>query len=148
MKNNGTCSTDAGEVGLVSVVIPNYNRAYILGRTIDSVLQQTYRPVDVIVIDDRSTDDTRRLVEAFGSAVRYFYQINAGVSAARNRGFREARGEFVALLDSDDSWCSWKLRGAGAFDAVVPRSGNDLDGYGGGRFGWYGAASRVLAGYV
>ncbi|MBI3864414.1 MAG: glycosyltransferase family 2 protein [Planctomycetia bacterium] len=99
----------AGEPGLVSVVIPTYDRAYIIGRAIESVLQQTYRSVEVIVIDDGSTDDTRRVVEAFGPPVRYFYQTNAGVSAARNHGLRKARGEFVALLDSDDLWLPWKL---------------------------------------
>jgi glycosyltransferase involved in cell wall biosynthesis len=94
---------------LVSVVIPTYNRAYILGRAIESVLQQTHRSVEVIVIDDGSTDDTRRLVESFGPPVRYFYQANSGVSSARNHGLRMARGEFVALLDSDDRWLPWKL---------------------------------------
>jgi glycosyltransferase involved in cell wall biosynthesis len=63
----------------------------------------------VIVIDDGSRDDTRQVVERFGSPVRYFHQANAGVCAARNHGFRRARGEFVALLDSDDRWHPWKL---------------------------------------
>src|ERR1700685_1198678 len=88
----------SGESDLVSVVIPTYNRAYILGHSIESVLKQTYRPVEVVVIDDGSTDDTRRLVEHFGPPVRYFHQPNAGVSSARNHGLREARGEFVAFL--------------------------------------------------
>lgn len=99
----------SGEAGLVSVVIPTYNRSYIVGQAIESILQQTYHPVEIVVIDDGSTDDTRRLVEGFGPPVRYFYQPNSGVSAARNRGLREARGEFVALLDSDDRWMPWKL---------------------------------------
>jgi glycosyltransferase involved in cell wall biosynthesis len=99
----------SGNHDLVSVVIPTYNRAYILGQAIESVLQQTYRPVEVVVIDDGSTDDTRRLVESFGTPVRYFYQPNAGVTSARNHGLRVARGEFVALLDSDDRWLPWKL---------------------------------------
>jgi glycosyltransferase involved in cell wall biosynthesis len=99
----------SGDPDLVSVVIPTYNRAYILGQAIESVLQQTYRPVEVVVIDDGSTDDTRSIVETFVPHVRYFYQPNAGVSSARNHGLRVARGEFVALLDSDDRWLPWKL---------------------------------------
>ncbi len=99
----------AGESGLVSVVIPTYNRAYILGKAIESALSQTYKCVEVVVVDDGSTDDTRRLVESYGPPVRYLHQPNAGVSFARNHGLREARGEFVALLDSDDQWLPWKL---------------------------------------
>src|SRR5437764_10734914 len=99
----------AGEPGLVSVVIPSYNRAYIVGQAIESALQQTHRPVEVLVADDGSTDDTRRVVEGYGPPVRYFYQPNAGVSAARNLGLRHARGEFIALLDSDDRWLPWKV---------------------------------------
>src|SRR5688500_4023597 len=98
-----------GEPGLASVIIPTYNRAHIVADTIRSVLEQTYRPLEVIVIDDGSSDDTRRIVEGFGTPVRYFHQPNAGVSAARNHGFRRARGEFIALLDSDDRWHPWKL---------------------------------------
>src|SRR5439155_12157099 len=93
----------------VSVVIPSYNRAYIVGQAIESALQQTHRPVEVLVADDGSTDDTRRVVEGYGPPVRYFYQPNAGVSAARNLGLRHARGEFIALLDSDDWWLPWKV---------------------------------------
>lgn len=98
-----------GEPGLVSVIIPTFNRAYLVGSAIESVLAQTYRPVEMIVVDDGSSDGTREVVGRFGSAVRYFGQANAGVSAARNRGLREARGEFIALLDSDDRWMPWKL---------------------------------------
>jgi glycosyltransferase involved in cell wall biosynthesis len=109
MLATGSLIAASGDPDLVSVVIPTYNRAYILGQAIESVLQQTYQPVEVVVIDDGSTDDTRRVVESFGPPVRYFYQPNAGVSSARNYGLREARGEFVALLDSDDRWLPWKL---------------------------------------
>ena len=98
-----------GERGLVSVVIPTFNRAYILGRAIESVLAQSYRPVEIIVADDGSTDGTRQLVERYGPPVRYFFQENAGVSAARNLGLSHVRGEFIALLDSDDRWLPWKL---------------------------------------
>jgi glycosyltransferase involved in cell wall biosynthesis len=98
-----------GEPGLVSVVIPTFNRAYIVGRAIDSVLQQTYRPIEIVVIDDGSTDDTRQLIGSYGPPVRYVYQPNGGVSSARNHGLRISRGEYVALLDSDDRWFPWKL---------------------------------------
>jgi glycosyltransferase involved in cell wall biosynthesis len=98
-----------GEPGLVSVVIPTYDRAHVLGRAIDSALGQTYRPVEVVLADDGSRDDTAGLAARYGPAVRYFRQANAGVSAARNLGLRQARGEFIALLDSDDAWLPWKL---------------------------------------
>ena len=93
----------------MSVLIPTYNRAYILGQTLDSVLAQTYRPMEVIVVDDGSTDGTRELVERYGDAVHYIYQPNAGLAAARNTGLKAARGEFIALQDSDDQWAPWKL---------------------------------------
>jgi glycosyltransferase involved in cell wall biosynthesis len=95
--------------GLVSVVIPTYNRASIISRAIESVLTQEYPSVEIIVADDGSTDGTEDLVKKYDSRVRYFHQPNAGVSAARNLGLREARGEFIALLDSDDEWLPWKL---------------------------------------
>jgi glycosyltransferase involved in cell wall biosynthesis len=98
-----------GIPGMVSVIIPTYNRAGIVQASIESVLQQTYPNVEVVVVDDGSSDDTRRVVESYGEPVRYVYQQNAGVSAARNTGFARARGEFVALLDSDDQFLPWKL---------------------------------------
>jgi GT2 family glycosyltransferase len=97
---------------LVSVIVPTFNRAYCLGRTLDSALAQTYRAVEVLVIDDGSTDETAELVRtrsAQDARLRYFYQDNRGVSAARNHGLRVAEGEFVAFLDSDDIWKPWKL---------------------------------------
>src|SRR5690348_2664864 len=96
-------------VGLVSVIIPTYNRARLVGRAIQSVLAQTYRDIEVIIVDDGSVDDTRAVVQAFGPRVRYFYQENAGVTAARNLGMGNARGEFLAFLDSDDAWAPWKV---------------------------------------
>jgi glycosyltransferase involved in cell wall biosynthesis len=98
--------------GLVSVVIPTFNRGYCLPRAIDSALAQTYQNVEVIVVDDGSTDDTPQLVaRRYGGngRVRYMRQDNAGVSAARNTGLAAVRGEYVALLDSDDWWMRWKL---------------------------------------
>lgn len=93
---------------LVSVVVPTYNRAHVLPRALASVQAQTYDRLEILVIDDGSTDGTDALVreyEARDDRVRYLRQPeNRGVSAARNRGIREARGEFVAFLDSDDEW--------------------------------------------
>lgn len=98
-----------GVPGLVSVVIPSYNRAHLIGSTVDSVLSQSYKQVEIIVVDDGSVDATRQALEQYGPSVRYIYQKNAGVCSARNTGFRHARGEFIALLDSDDRWMPWKL---------------------------------------
>lgn len=95
--------------GLVSVVVPTYNRARIIGRAIESALAQTYGDMQVVVADDGSCDNTREVAEAYGPRVTYVRQPNAGVSAARNYGMRHARGEFIAFLDSDDAWQSWKI---------------------------------------
>jgi GT2 family glycosyltransferase len=112
-----------GEPGLVSIVIPTYNRAYIIGQAIESVLAQTYDNVEVVVVDDGSTDDTAAVVGRYGPKVRYIRQANAGVSAARNRGLREARGEFLALLDSDDAWLPWKAEAQVAVLRAFPDVG-------------------------
>jgi glycosyltransferase involved in cell wall biosynthesis len=74
-----------------------------------SALRQTYAPADVIIVDDGSTDDTRERLKSFGSPVRYIYQENQGVAAARNRGLAEATGDVIAFLDADDVWHSRKL---------------------------------------
>jgi glycosyltransferase involved in cell wall biosynthesis len=95
----------------VSVVIPTYNRAYCVPRAIDSALHQTHSDVELIVVDDGSTDDTGQVIaRRYGDEprVRYVRQDNGGVCAARNHGFRLATGA-VALLDSDDAWLPWKL---------------------------------------
>jgi len=94
---------------LVSVIIPTYNRAALLCEAVDSVLQQTYRNIEVIVVDDGSTDDTTAVMEKYGDRVRYSRRPNAGVNAARNLGFKQSKGEFIALLDSDDLWAPYKL---------------------------------------
>jgi glycosyltransferase involved in cell wall biosynthesis len=87
---------------MVSFVIPNFNHACYLGQAVESALAQTYPNVEVIVVDDGSTDDSRVVAEAFGDRIRYIYQQNAGLSAARNTGIRAAQGEYIALLDADD----------------------------------------------
>lgn len=111
---------DSGEPGLVSVLIPTFNRAYILGKTIESVLAQTYQPLEIIVVDDGSTDETRTLIESFGTRIRYIYQKNAGLAAARNMGLAAARGEFIAFQDSDDLWLPWKLQAQVALMRCFP----------------------------
>jgi glycosyltransferase involved in cell wall biosynthesis len=88
----------------VSVIIPTYNRARYISRAIESVLAQTYRDFDVIVVDDGSSDDTRHVLEAFGDRIRYVFQENAGPGAARNCGIRLSTGAHLAFLDSDDVW--------------------------------------------
>jgi glycosyltransferase involved in cell wall biosynthesis len=95
----------------VTVIIPTYNRADLLPRALDSVLAQTFKDFEVLVIDDASTDNTSEVVQGYqDDRVRYLCQEeNRGVSAARNRGLREAQGEFIAFLDSDDEWLSNKL---------------------------------------
>jgi len=93
----------------VSVVIPTYNRARRIPEAIESVLRQPVSELEVIVVDDGSTDETESVVAKYGSRVRYVRQANAGVGAARNAGIRMATGEFVAFLDSDDRWHDFKL---------------------------------------
>jgi glycosyltransferase involved in cell wall biosynthesis len=93
----------------VSVVIPSYNRAHRLSDTIASVMRQNLADVEIVLVDDGSTDNTREAVVKYGSLVKYIYQPNAGVGAARNTGLRHATGEFVAFLDSDDRWREFKM---------------------------------------
>lgn len=96
----------------VSVVTPTYNRAYCLTRAIDSALSQTHKALEVIVVDDGSTDGTEELVRSrYGaeSRLRYLRQANSGVTVARNRALEVARGDYIAFLDSDDVWKPWKV---------------------------------------
>ncbi len=99
---SGACSQEP----LVSVVIPTYNRALLLQRALKSVLQQTHRNLDVIVVDDASSDDTPEVVRAFDDPrVRYIRnEENRGGAATRNSGIQAAAGEIVAFLDDDDEW--------------------------------------------
>lgn len=89
---------------LVSVIIPTYNRAAYLLKALQSVKEQTYQFLEIIVIDDGSTDNTRMMLKDYDGPVRYFYQENQGISGARNAGIMNAHGEYVAFLDSDDYW--------------------------------------------
>lgn len=89
----------------VSAVIPSYNYGHFVCEAVESVLAQRYEPaLEVIVVDDGSKDDTRERIANYGDRVRYVYQENRGLSGARNTGIREAKGEWVALLDADDTW--------------------------------------------
>jgi glycosyltransferase involved in cell wall biosynthesis len=94
---------------IVSVVIPAYNRSALLGEAIESVLAQDHPRLEVIVVDDGSTDDTPSVVRSYGNRVKYIRQEHSGRSAARNRGLAHAAGEFVAFLDSDDVFLPGKL---------------------------------------
>lgn len=89
---------------LVSVIIPNYNHARYVGDAIRSVLAQTYRNYEIIVVDDGSIDDSREVVAQFGTQVNYIYKANAGLSAARNTGFFAAAGALIGVLDADDMY--------------------------------------------
>lgn len=93
----------------ISVVIPTFNREALLGRALDSVAAQSMQPVEVIVVDDGSTDSTADAVRRRHPHVRYLSQPNRGVSRARNVGIRRSTGDWVALLDSDDEWLPGKL---------------------------------------
>ncbi|MDR2725972.1 MAG: glycosyltransferase [Candidatus Adiutrix sp.] len=96
---------------LVSAIIPTFNRAWSLGRAVESVLAQAYRPLELIVVDDGSTDGTPGLLAPLAARghILMISQPNRGVSAARNAGLAAARGSLIAFLDSDDEWLPGKL---------------------------------------
>jgi glycosyltransferase involved in cell wall biosynthesis len=93
---------------LASVIIPVYNRERYVAQSIESALAQTYRPVELIVVDDGSSDRSGAIARSF-EAVRYIHQPNQGVAVARNTAVAAARGEFVSFLDADDVWLPGKL---------------------------------------
>ncbi len=90
---------------MISVVIPLYNKEGQIAHTLQSVFAQTFQNFEIVIVDDGSTDNSVEEVEKFDdSRIRLIHQTNAGVSAARNRGIEEARGELIAFLDADDEW--------------------------------------------
>jgi glycosyltransferase involved in cell wall biosynthesis len=89
---------------LVSVIIPTYNRARTIERAVNSVFAQTWKEIEIIVVDDGSTDQTAEVLKAYGGKIRVIQQPNGGASAARNTGIKAATGEIISFLDSDDEW--------------------------------------------
>src|SRR5262245_53942203 len=94
---------------LISCIVPVFNGERYIQEALESILAQTYRPLEIIVADDGSTDGTAEIVSTFGYHVRYLKQNNAGTAAARNLGIGAAFGEFIAFLDADDLWHPEKL---------------------------------------
>ncbi len=109
---------DEGRPGWVSVIVPTYNRARMIVDALDSVRVQTYRPIELLIVDDGSTDDTPDVIRRYAEAhthpdsliIRYLHQDNQGTTAARNHGLHEACGEFIQHLDSDDRLLPDKLK--------------------------------------
>ena len=93
----------------VSVIIPTFNRSKLVVNAIRSVLCQTYRDYEIIVVDDGSTDDTAEALTPYMDRIQYVYQANLGASAAQNRGIQLARGKWIAIQNSDDLWLPTKL---------------------------------------
>ena len=106
----------------VSVIIPAFNVEDLISRALDSVLEQTLQPSEIIVVDDGSTDETPQQVKRYGGLVRYIRQKNSGPSVARNTGTRAATGDWIAFLDADDLWQADKL----AADARIADAAPDL----------------------
>ena len=94
----------------VSVVIPAYNKANLTVKVVESVLNQTYKDIEIIVVDDGSTDDTRQLICAYGDKIKYVYKKNGGACSARNVGINLASGEYIGLLDCDDLYLPEKIK--------------------------------------
>jgi len=107
---------------LVSVIIPTFNRAWAVGKAIDSVLSQDYPNVELIVVDDGSGDQTWPLLSAYKETLLPIHQSNQGVSAARNRGIAAAAGDLIAFLDSDDYWLPGKVSEQVAFFKSHPNA--------------------------
>ena len=93
----------------ISVIIPNFNRSEFIKKAVDSALNQTYKPFEIIVVDDGSTDNSIEVLSQYGNSIRVLISPNYGASAARNLGIINATGDIIALLDSDDYWADEKL---------------------------------------
>ncbi len=94
----------------VSVIIPTYNRASLLPQAVESVLGQSFKDLELIIVDDGSTDNTREVVAGFSGPITYLYQKNQGRSAARNNGYKISKGEYICFLDSDDLFSDEKIK--------------------------------------
>ncbi len=88
----------------VSVVIPTHNRANYIAHAVESVLDQTFRDYEIIVINDGSTDNTQEVLKKFEDKIKLLHQENKGIAQTRNRAIQESTGEYIAFLDSDDYW--------------------------------------------
>lgn len=98
------------EPALISCIVPVFNGEKYLQKTLDSILDQSYNPLEIIVVDDGSTDKTAEIVKGYNAYVSYLWQPNKGPASARNLGLNSAKGEFVTFLDSDDLWHPEKLK--------------------------------------
>lgn len=114
--SEGSCPT-------VSVIIPAYNHARFLGEALESVLAQTYKDCEIVVVDDGSTDDTRTVATSYAPRVRYYFQPHGGEGNARNAGIRVTSGRYVAFLDADDTWAPEKLAKQVAYLDAHPEVG-------------------------
>src|SRR5579863_3819755 len=104
MSSSGTATVPSAQAGraLVSIIIPNYNYGRYLGVAIDSALSQTYAPVQVIVVDDGSTDDSREVIQSYGERIAPIFKPNGGHGSALNAGYAASSGNIVIFLDADD----------------------------------------------
>jgi len=93
----------------VSIIIPAYNKAELTVKTVDSVLKQTYPNIEILVVDDGSTDNTREVLSSYQDKIRYIYKENGGASSARNFGIKKAKGEFIGFVDCDDLYARDKV---------------------------------------
>lgn len=110
---------------MVSVIIPTFNRAGLIEKCVDSILSQTYKDIEVIIVDDGSTDNTREVVERMKDPrIYYYYQDNKGACAARNHGIEVSQGEYIAFQDSDDEWSPNKIERQ--MDALLGNNGIDI----------------------
>ena len=107
---------------LISIVIPTFNRAELLREALESVYKQSYKNLQVIVVDDGSTDHTAQMLEEYKGRVDVVWQSRGGISAARNAGLDQCHGEFVAFLDNDDLWIPDKLEAQVAFALATPQA--------------------------
>ncbi len=125
--SNGACRRVSAERISITALIPAYNEASRIGAAIESVLAQTYPATEILVIDDGSSDDTAAVAARYG--VRVVTQKNAGISAARNRAFAEATGDWIALLDADDRWLPQRLEWLIRASAAHPEIGFGFSDY-------------------